>query len=101
MARGKRKASGGETADNIATESYNFPEASLLARPEIIRLRSGEGEMLILETKGFDKKAEIKAQAAERWVTAVNAAKTFGKWRHAVARSVGQVRTILDEIPSI
>ena len=67
----------------------------------IIRLRSGNGEHLILETKGYDKKAEIKVQAAERWVTAVNAAHSFGRWRYKIARSVGQVQTILDEVPSI
>ena len=44
-------------------------------------------------------KAEIKAQAAERWVSAVNAANSFGHWRYKVARSVGQVRTLLDEVP--
>jgi hypothetical protein len=42
-------------------------------------------------------KAEIKAQAAERWVSAVNAANSFGHYK--VARSVGQVRTLLDEVP--
>jgi hypothetical protein len=53
---------------------------------------------MILETKGFDKKAEIKVQAAERWVSAVNAAKSFGRWQYKVARSVGEVRTILDSV---
>ena len=67
----------------------------------IIRLKSGDGEYLILETKGYDRKAEIKAQAGERWVSAVNAAKSFGRWRYKVARSVGQVRTILDDISSV
>ena len=67
----------------------------------IIHLKSGDGEHLILETKGYDKKAEIKAQAAERWVSAVNAANSFGRWRYKVAWSVGQVRTVLDEVASI
>ena len=58
---------------------------------------SGAGEFLILETKGYDPRAEIKTQATERWVSAVNAAKSFGHWQFKMARSVGQVRTILDD----
>ena len=62
----------------------------------IIRVSRGENEYLVLETKGYDPKAEIKAQAAERWVNAVNAAKSFGHWQYKLARNPGQVRTILD-----
>ena len=62
----------------------------------IIRVAGRENEFLILETKGFDDRAEIKSQAAQRWAAAVNAAKTFGHWRFEMARSLGQVRTILD-----
>ena len=62
----------------------------------IIRLTQGENEHLILETKGYDPRTEIKAQAAERWVSAVNAAKAFGHWQYKVARNPGQVRAILD-----
>ena len=64
----------------------------------IIRLARGENEYLLLETKGYDKKAEIKTQAALRWVNAVNAAKSFGQWQYKVARDPGQVRTILDAL---
>ncbi len=46
----------------------------------IVRLKAGNNDFLILETKGFDRKGEIKAQAAERWVSAINAAKAFGRW---------------------
>ena len=66
----------------------------------IIRLAEGENEFLVLETKGYDERAEIKAQAAERWASAVNAAKSFGRWRYKMARNVGQVRTILDGVTS-
>jgi type III restriction enzyme len=52
----------------------------------IIRLASGANRYLILETKGFDPLADIKAQAAERWVKAVNADGRFGTWRYAMAR---------------
>ncbi len=41
---------------------------------------------LILETKGFDPLAEVKAAAARRWVNVVNAEGTYGRWDYAVAR---------------
>lgn len=50
---------------------------------------------LILETKGFDELAEVKAAAAERWVAAVNADGQHGVWRYAMARKVGAVRDTL------
>ena len=39
----------------------------------IIRLKGDPPRHLILETKGYDDIADIKAQAAQRWVNAVNA----------------------------
>lgn len=50
---------------------------------------------LILETKGFDPLAEVKASAAQRWVTAVNADGSYGKWRFEMARNVGAVSEVL------
>jgi type III restriction enzyme len=64
----------------------------------IVRLKSADHH-LILETKGFDELAEVKAGAAERWVAAVNADAQFGVWHYAMARSVAKVRAILDDIP--
>ncbi len=61
----------------------------------IVRLKADSH--LILETKGFDDLAEVKAHAAERWVAAVNADGAYGKWRFAMARKVSAVRDILDE----
>jgi type III restriction enzyme len=58
----------------------------------IIRLAGAADSYLILETKGFDDLAEVKAAAAERWVAAVNADGQFGTWRYEMARSVPQVR---------
>ena len=58
----------------------------------IIRLKTTPVVHLILETKGFDDLAEVKAAAAERWVAAVNADGTFGVWRYALARKIDQVR---------
>lgn len=52
---------------------------------------------LILETKGFDDLADVKAGAAQRWVAAVNADGQFGRWQYEMARAVSKVRTILDQ----
>jgi type III restriction enzyme len=63
-----------------------------------VRLAGRPGEHLILETKGFDELAEVKTAAAERWVAAVNADGAHGHWRYAMARSVEQVRSVLDAV---
>ncbi|MDQ3419005.1 MAG: DEAD/DEAH box helicase family protein [Acidobacteriota bacterium] len=63
----------------------------------IIRLKTEPVTHLILETKGFDNLAEIKAAAAQRWVAAVNADGQFGTWRYEMARAMPRVRAILDE----
>jgi type III restriction enzyme len=62
----------------------------------VVRLKDRPHEHLILETKGYDELAEIKAAAAERWIAAVNADGQYGKWHYAMARSVESVRTTLD-----
>jgi type III restriction enzyme len=64
----------------------------------IIRLAQAADEFMILETKGYDELADVKAQAAQRWVSAVNAAKGHGKWSYQMARSIGAVRQTLDHI---
>jgi type III restriction enzyme len=58
----------------------------------IIKLKGPERRSLILETKGYDEKADIKAQAAERWVAAVNADGRYGKWSYVLVRKIGEVR---------
>jgi type III restriction enzyme len=61
-------------------------------RPDfLIRLKSLPGTTIILETKGFDPLAEVKASAASRWVNAVNAEGSHGTWRYELARSVSSV----------
>jgi len=50
----------------------------------VARLKNGRESFLILETKGYDPLKEIKRQAALRWVSAVNAEGTFGRWRYSV-----------------
>lgn len=63
----------------------------------VVRLSDEPGRHLIIETKGFDDLAEVKAAAAQRWCAAVNADGQFGRWDYAMARSVAAVRTILDQ----
>jgi type III restriction enzyme len=64
----------------------------------LVRLKTDPEILLILETKGFDELADIKAAAAERWITAVNADGQFGRWQYAMVRSVAAVRDVLDGV---
>ncbi|MGH7320996.1 MAG: restriction endonuclease, partial [Candidatus Rokuibacteriota bacterium] len=61
----------------------------------VVRLRSDPPCLLILETKGFDPTGEIKAAAAQRWISAVNADGAYGRWAYTVARQVGDIDGIL------
>ena len=63
--------------------------------PDFI-VRLATNTRLILETKGFDELADVKAHAAERWVEAVNSDGSYGNWSFAMARKVAEVREILD-----
>ncbi|MDO8140698.1 MAG: hypothetical protein Q6358_04295 [Candidatus Brocadiales bacterium] len=63
----------------------------------IISLKSEPPIYLILETKGFDELAEIKAQAAKRWVDAVNTEGSYGIWEYAVARKPEEVGKRIEE----
>jgi len=62
----------------------------------IVRLKADRLRCLILETKGFDERADIKSQAAKRWVDAVNADGSFGSWSFAMARRIEDVVGIID-----
>jgi type III restriction enzyme len=62
----------------------------------VIRLSGGGDRNLILETKGYDKLAEVKEQAAKRWVAAVNAEGRHGLWQFSMVRRVGEVRDAID-----
>ncbi len=57
----------------------------------IVKLAAAPNSYLILETKGFDELAEVKAQAADRWVKAVNADGSFGSWRYEMTRKIEDV----------
>lgn len=61
----------------------------------IVRLHNGVH--LILETKGHDPLEEVKAQAARRWVDAVNAEGSFGEWQYAVVHEMGAVPAAINE----
>jgi type III restriction enzyme len=62
----------------------------------IVRLKGEQPRFLILETKGFDEMADIKTQAAQRWVDAVNAEGSFGTWEFRMVQAIGEVRAVLD-----
>jgi type III restriction enzyme len=53
----------------------------------IVRLKSTPNHYVIVETKGFDPTEEVKAQAAHRWVNAVNAEGSLGTWSYAVVKA--------------
>lgn len=55
----------------------------------LARLRKGGREVgtLILETKGYDPLAAVKEAGARRWVAAVNAEGSFGRWAYRLIKS--------------
>jgi type III restriction enzyme len=58
----------------------------------LVRLRDEPRYTLILELKGHpDALQHIKAQAAERWVAAVNADGQFGTWAYVIVRDPTRV----------
>jgi len=61
----------------------------------IARLKTEPSIQLILETKGFDPLAEVKAGAAQRWVNAVNADGTYGRWAYVMVRQVSEVNEVV------
>lgn len=63
----------------------------------IIRLKGAPDSYLILETKGFDELAEVKEEAARRWVKAVNADGKHGHWQYAIVRKLEDVQPKIDE----
>jgi hypothetical protein len=63
----------------------------------VIRLKAEPERHVILETKGYDPLAEVKAQAAQRWADAVNADGRFGHWSFVMARRPEDVRGLLDK----
>jgi type III restriction enzyme len=64
----------------------------------LVRLALPGEEYLILEPKGHDPLAEVKTAAALRWCAAVNELGTYGRWRFAMVRELGQVAEVLDSL---
>ena len=62
----------------------------------IIRMKGKSDRYLILETKGFDPLRDIKVQAAQRWVAAVNSDGTLGHWNYDIVDRVGDVVSVLN-----
>jgi type III restriction enzyme len=62
----------------------------------IVRLKTSPPVHLILETKGFDVREEVKLAAAERWVAAVNADGTFGAWKYMLTKKPTEVGRLID-----
>jgi len=63
----------------------------------LIRLKGNAGH-LILETKGYDELAAVKAQAAKRWVAAVNADGTYGRWHYAIVTRPAEIPEVLRKV---
>jgi type III restriction enzyme len=63
----------------------------------IVRLKTEPPLHLIIEVKGYDERAEVKAQAAQKWVDAVNADGAYGKWAYALARKPSEVKQLLQQ----
>jgi type III restriction enzyme len=63
----------------------------------VIRLRTDPPINLILEVKGYDPLTEVKGSAAERWVAAVNADGTYGKWRYKIVKKVTDVDSAITQ----
>jgi type III restriction enzyme len=72
----------------------------------LVRLRNDGREMgtLILETKGFDPRAMAKIDAAQRWITAVNAEGSHGRWAYRFVTAptdiAAALRSAADELAS-
>ncbi len=62
----------------------------------IIRLKNARATHLILETKGHDPLEQVKANAANRWVNAVNASGQYGHWAYVICRKPTDVGKAID-----
>lgn len=67
----------------------------------IIRLNSSRTHNLILETKGYDPRTEVKRAAAERWIQAVNEEGSFGKWCYRLVKQPTDINRTLDEVSDL
>lgn len=63
----------------------------------ILRLHPSEPRYLVLETKGHDPRRDVKKRAAERWVSAVNADGSRGKWSYRMISDAAAVARAVEE----
>lgn len=61
----------------------------------IIRLSGARERYVILETKGYDPLKEVKAQAAQRWVDAVNTDGAYGRWQYLLVERGSDIHSML------
>ena len=61
----------------------------------IVRLATDPVVHPILETKSYDPLDEVKEAEAQRWVKAVNAEGSFGRWEFRMARNPNDAGQIL------
>jgi type III restriction enzyme len=64
----------------------------------IVRLNTERPVHLILETKGYDPLEEVKKAAAKRWVDAVNADGTYGRWCYTMVKKTTDVANAISTI---
>jgi type III restriction enzyme len=67
--------------------------------PDFLVRVTGDAPLnLVLETKGYDPLKEVKLQAAQRWVAAVNADGQYGQWRFVMTDNPNAVDRIVSEL---
>jgi type III restriction enzyme len=64
----------------------------------IVRIKGKTPLNVILETKRYDPLKDVKRQAAERWVAAVNVDGRFGRWRYQLIEKISDVSAKLTAI---
>jgi hypothetical protein len=57
----------------------------------ILRLKTEPLAHLILETKGYDPREELKSAATQRWLDVVNAEGSYGTWAYSLVRKATDV----------
>ena len=79
---------------------YEYLGVDYSYEPDFI-VRLVNGVTLLLEIKGYERDREknnAKHQAAQRWVTAVNNLKDFGKWDFLVCRDMELLAPMIGEL---
>lgn len=67
--------------------------------PDFIVRTKGDAPLnVILETKGYDPLKDVKRQAAERWIGAVNADGKHGRWRYELIEKVSDIDARLTQL---